>query len=269
MRQSEHIPRIRKRHATKRTNRTFLLLIYLFFTTVLVILFLRSPLSKVSEIEITGNELLRDETILSASGLQPDMPFFGIDTDEVEQQIEQLLAVDQANVDRDFPGRVRVEIQEYRNVAFLVGKNGRLLPLLENGKTLPADWDGVIDRPIVTSFKRDDLLEQLASELKSLDRGVAAKISEIQHWPSDTDPYRLRLYMKDGNEVHTSIRDFSQNMNWYPSFVRYLEEEGKSNGIVTLLDGKWFVPYEPSTTVKEEMEPEENAAGEETQHESP
>ena len=67
-------------------------------------------------------------------------------------------------------------------------------------------------------------------------------ISEIEPAGND-DPLRLKLYMRDGFEVQTSIRNFAKNMEWYPSFVANLKKEGNHEGIIMLLDGKWFVPY--------------------------
>ena len=86
--------------------------------------------------------------------------------------------------------------------------------------------DRVIDRPILRNWKDTAQFTQLGEELKKMDSSIRNEISEIEPDVKETDPQRLILYMKDGYEVHTSLRHFAKNMAWYPPFVANLKQEG-------------------------------------------
>lgn len=255
----ETIPQMQKGRK-KRGNKKLLWLLALFFTILLVVLFLRSPLNQIQEIIINGNELVTDSQILYTAGLELDMPYFGMDEDEVAEKISQLSAVSEVKVEKNFPGVVLLQIKEYERVAFLLRDSGQLIPVLENGMTLPLDenWPGMLDRPIIRDSISGNRLKELAGQLNQLDDRVLSRISEIAMDEEENDPNRLQLFMKDGFQVKTSITDFAENMSWYPSFVHYLNQEGKNTGVVTLLEGKWFVPYEEEIDTEAEDPGDEN-----------
>ncbi len=259
MHQMEKVPQLKKVRK-KRGNKKLLWLLTLFFTILLVVLFLRSPLNQIHEIIINGNHLVTDNQILHTAGLELDMPYLGVDEDEVVEKIRQLSAVSEVKIEKHFPGVIILQIKEHERVAFLLKDNGLLIPVLENGTTLPLDedWSGMIDRPIIRDNINSNRLKQLAAQLYQLDDRVLSRISEIGIDEQENDPDRLQLFMKDGFQVKTSITDFAENMSWYPSFVHYLNQEGKNAGIVTLLEGKWFVPYEDDLDTEAEDPDDEN-----------
>lgn len=246
MQNIKRVPPLKTARARRKTNKRVIFLVYLFFVSLLVILFLRSPLNKIHEITVNGLDLLTKDEVISQSGMALDMPFLGVDTGEAENLIRNLSPIMEVKVEKDFPGKILIEVKEYKRVGFLLENSGKLVPFLANGKTLPdrADRLTMIDKPIIREFASKDLLTELAGELGKLEEGILDRISEIEHQPVESDPYRLRLFMKDGFEVRTSIRKFAENMSWYPTFVSNWEKEGTEKGIFMLLEGKWFVPYQ-------------------------
>lgn len=247
MNEMERVPTLSKepKRKKKRSNRIILALGWIFFLGLSTMMFLRSPLSKVDLIEVTGVQLLDSSQIVQLSKVQKGDSFFTVNSSGIEQTIRALPEVKEAQVTRHFPGNVSIQITEYEHVAFLMENEKKLIPILENGTRLEKRlWnDRVIDRPILRSWKDALQLPKLSEELKKLDKGLLNQISEIEPDVEADDPQRLILYMKDGFEVHTSIRHFAKNMAWYPSFVANLKQEGNRKGIIMLLDGKWFIPY--------------------------
>lgn len=247
MDEMERVPTLTKEPKRKRrkTNRIILTLGWIFFLGLCTMMFLRSPLSKVDQIEVTGVKLLEPSQIVQISKLQKGDSFFTVRPSDIEQAIIALPEVKEAEVTRHFPGNVSIEVTEYEHVSFMMGNDKKIIPILENGTRLENRlWnDRVIDRPILRNWKDPLQLPKLGEELKKLDKGLLNQISEIEPDLEADDPQRLILYMKDGYEVHTSIRHFAKNMAWYPSFVANLKQEGNQKGIIMLLDGKWFIPY--------------------------
>jgi cell division protein FtsQ len=246
----KRIPALTKKTQKRRkVNRFFLALGLLFFLGICLVLFLRSPLSKVDTIEVTGNELLSKDQVIQFSKVTTGQSFFTVNVDQIKSSLETLPEVKSALIERHFPGKVTITIKENNRVAFLMENNNKIIPVLENGRPLEnRPWnDRLIDKPLIRHWANSSLLPQLCSELIQLEPAVVNSISEIEP-DGQSDSLNLKLFMKDGYEVHTSIRHFSQNMDWYPSFVGSLKQEGKPRGIIMLFDGKWFVPNEVKKT---------------------
>src|SRR5690606_8369247 len=102
-------------------------------------------------------------------------------------------------------------------------------------------WKEQVNHPILSDWPTKDGLDELTNELGKLSLAVRNRMSEIKLTPIVSDPYRLVVYMMDGYEVRTSIRNFAENMAWYPHYVQLAQEEGELEGIFYLLDGKWYI----------------------------
>ncbi|WP_164984853.1 cell division protein FtsQ/DivIB [Ammoniphilus sp. CFH 90114] len=242
----ERVPALTKEHKTKKRGRSIIKTLGWFFLFGLcVLIFLRSPLSKIDIITIRGNEMIQESEISEKSGIKKGDSYFSIDAEEIKLVLETIPEIREAEVTREFPGHVFIDIKEHRHVAFMMEHNNKIVPVLENGIRLENRlWnDRVIDKPILREWEDDALLPKLCEELMKLEPLVLHAISEIEPARLE-DPQRLVLYMKDGYEVHTSVRHFAKNMSWYPSFVANLKQEGKEKGMIMLLDGKWFIPYD-------------------------
>ncbi|HJV44817.1 MAG TPA: FtsQ-type POTRA domain-containing protein [Bacillota bacterium] len=248
MQEMERVPALNTNRKKRRVNRFLLFLGWVFFLGLSTLLFLRSPLSKIDTIDVIGSNTLENTQIMEASGLSIGQSFFTINKNQILQAISALPEVKNVDLSRKFPGKVTIHVEENQRMAFLVDAQYKIIPVLENGTQLEnRPWnDRFIDKPLIRNWKDDSLLPKLMDEMKNLNPTVLNSISEIS--PADgEDPLRLVLYMKDGYEVQTSIRHFAQNMEWYPSFVMNLKHEGNTDGIIMMLDGKWFVPYKKPT----------------------
>src|SRR5690606_32496335 len=83
----QRIPQVKQPKPKRKGNRKLIALVFLFFLTLLAVLFYRSPYSKVSEIVVTGNELYSAEQIVAASGLHTGMQFFNVWTSRVKENL--------------------------------------------------------------------------------------------------------------------------------------------------------------------------------------
>lgn len=249
----DRIPRIKQPTKKSRGNKVFILLLLLFFIVIILFLYFQSPLSKLSEVEISGNTIVGQEQLLQQAKLTIGMSFFNFKKSEVKKTLEQMVEIEQVEVERVFPNKLKLGVTEYPLVAYWF-KDNQLFPILSSGHILfHRSWlNKRVDRPILSGWAHKEGLVELSDELSKLPLSVRERISEISLTPIVSDPYRLTLYMVDGNEVRTSIRKFAENMAWYPNMVEQAEAEGKQEGIFYLLDGKW---YEDPT---QSMQPEED-----------
>ncbi|WP_017471803.1 cell division protein FtsQ/DivIB [Amphibacillus jilinensis] len=231
----ERIPKL-KEARRKKTNRRLIFYLCLFFVLISIVVYLQSPLSYVSEINVAGQEYVSIEEIIEYSRLSNDDNIWGFRTSDIEDNIKELPEIKDAEVRRILPNHIKITVDELDKVAYL--NEGRYVyPLLENGKTLESfritDWQG--DAPLLFNFNDQEYLTMLTEQLVQLPSFIVSHISEIYWEPSDTNPFILRMFMTDGFEVVTSIRNFSANMSSYPSIVSQLDDVG--DGIIEIGEG--------------------------------
>ncbi|MDQ0339224.1 cell division protein FtsQ [Caldalkalibacillus uzonensis] len=234
----ERIPKL-KEFRRQRANRQFILLAILFFMVILIVIYFQSPLSRLGSIGVENNQLVERERLLEQAELKEGMSYFDFRTEEVADKLASLPEIKEATVQRELPNRLHITVEEHPVVAFWL-QDESLFPVLANGHILDKPWEGErIAQPILNGWPHQEGVTELSRELEKLSPAVTDLISEIVLTPAASDPYRLTLYMVDGYEVRTTIRQFSQQMSWYPHIREELREDNQHGGTIYLLDGTW------------------------------
>lgn len=239
----DRIPQIKNQRPKRKANRKLLFLLTVFFLAILIVLFVRSPYSKVSQIRVSGNEVYSEQQIVAASGLTIGMQFLNVWQSSVQENESKLAGIKQVTIDRQFPGIINLNVVEHRRVAFYFTPDGNQKLLLENGLVIPETRPGerVVDRPLVRSWNSAPLLIPLAKSLSQLSVALLSEISDIALTPTAYDKERITLYMRDGNEVRTIIHMIDSRLPWYPSIAKELPKDEK--GVVFMLESTWFSKY--------------------------
>lgn len=254
------IPKIKPPVQRKKTNKRFLIFLCLFFLTILCILYIQSPLSKLEHIEVDGHYILSEEEIVRLSKVQLGMFIFNFDPQKVEERLTQITEIKTAIVHRKFPNKLLIEVKEHSVIAYWLDDN-KFFPVLSSGHILKnREWSNrPVNQPIFNQWPHKEGVVELSNELSKLHSSITTKISEIVLYPTISDPYRLRIFMSDGYEVRSTIRNFSENMSWYPHFVQQLQAEEKTEGVINLFEGKW---YEDPSQLKESEQDSVTPGGE-------
>lgn len=257
----ERIPQVKQQRPRRRGNRKLVFLLVLFFLIVLIIVFIRSPYSKVQEIQVFGNDIYLSDQIIEQSGLVKGMQFLNVWESSVQRNLKSFEGIKEVTVTRSFPGVIQLHVTEWKRVAFWNGQDGSRYPLLENGFVLKQVnfAQRVVDRPLISSWPSPELLPNLAKSLAKLSPPVLGEISDIALTPTVYDKQRVTLFMRDGNEVRSVIYKLDKMLNWYPSIVKELPQGSK--GVLSMFEQPWFVPYGASG----EAVPLENTEGQSEQ----
>ncbi|MFC4320270.1 cell division protein FtsQ/DivIB [Litchfieldia salsa] len=239
----DRIPKLKQKRKQK-ANRRITITIICFFFMVITVVYLQSPLSKVSSITINGNQHVSDENLIKLSGLSDRTSFWKINKNDVVANLVQHEEIRSAVAKRKLPNHVVIEVEELRRVAY-VSDEGQVYPVLENGKTLKAldDTGQAVDAPFLVNWNDGDIVE-LATELKKLPLGIANSISEIHHTPDDSDRLHITLFMNNGYEVSVTLRGFAEKMLAYPTVIRELDPTLK--GVIHLDVVPFFREYKLS-----------------------
>ena len=249
----DRIPTLKARRR-KRTNKKFSILLFLFVSTILVVLYFQSPYSQIQTIKVSGAHLIPEEKYIEQSTLNIGQSMWSFKESDVAKKIEKNDWIASVKVKRNWFTEVDIQVDEYKKVGYEEIAD-KLHIVLENGKNMEAIGQVVpMDGPIFSGFTKEKMKSRLIKELKSLDTAVLTTISQINYTPTDNDAYSIQVFMNDGNEVQAIIPSFAEKMNYYPSIVSQLEPG--VNGVIDLEVGSFFQPYQEVYTPLVEEEPE-------------
>ncbi|WNR46445.1 cell division protein FtsQ/DivIB [Paenibacillus roseipurpureus] len=229
-----------------RTNRKLLVLLLLFFMTVLIILFFQSSLSKISQVEIEGNELLAPDTVGQASQLKVGDRFFAVSSSTIGNRIAALPMVKHVEVKKSFPGVIRIHVEEYPKVAFQVDAQGKKYAILADASfiALPAGSSIPLDMPILSGWNDQDPNKlALCKALDTIPKSALSDISEIKPDPSESYPDKIKLYTRSQYEVFTTISYLPDKIDNLPGYIASLQENHIMSGAITMLEAEYHTPF--------------------------
>ncbi|WP_227935728.1 cell division protein FtsQ/DivIB [Alkalihalobacillus deserti] len=249
---NERIPSL-KEQRKQRANRRLLFFLSFFFLLLMLMVYFQSPLSHVRNVIVESNHFVSDEPIIKLSGIDNGTSMWNLDKDKIKERLLSHKEIANVSVNRHFPNTVSVEVQEYARIGYLY-RDDKYFPILETGqylKELPKH-EFPSDAPLLIDFSQGEELAELSAELQKVSSQLIERISEIFYRPSESDSLSIVLFMTDGIEVHTSIRDFSGNVASYPSIVEELDANKK--GILHMRMSPYFEEFKTEEETASESE---------------
>ncbi|OPH47519.1 hypothetical protein BC351_09975 [Paenibacillus ferrarius] len=236
-----------------RTNRKLLIFLFIFFAILLVILFFQSSLSRVSAIEVQGNELMTSEAIGQASQIAVGDRFFAVSSATIQQRIASMPMVKSAEVKKHFPGIIRIAVEEFPKVAFQIAADGKKQAVLADGAVvqLAAGSSIPLDMPILTGWTDGDPNKAaLCKVLGEIPESALSDISEIKPDPSESYPDKIKLYTRSQFEVYTTIAYLPEKIDNLPAYIASLQEDHITSGVIKMLEVEYHAPFDPNEEPK-------------------
>lgn len=242
----ERMPVLREERKRGRGSRKLLFFLVLLFITLLAVLFFRSSLSKIAQIEIVGNTALTAEEIGQASGISNGHNFFGFRSAAVEQRVKQLQAVESVEVRKKFPGSIRITVQEYPRVAFQIRPTGEKEMLLSNGLAVPVtDKTIVVDKPILSGWDDGNPWKlKLCETLRKIPDKTLSEISEIKPSPTKTYEDKIKMYTRSQFEVYTTVTYLPDKILYLEEMIQQMADKEVDSGVFELLEANTHIPFE-------------------------
>jgi cell division protein FtsQ len=252
----ERIPKL-KQIRKKKANRRMLLLLSIFFSLILFVVYLQSPLSKVAEIHVRGSSLMTKQEIIEQSGLKTGSNIWAAGKAEAETALLKDDRIRKAVVTTGFPNELIISVVEQEEIAYSAQKGG-LYPVLQNGKILSEPVSGApLQLPILYDFKEGKALDLFAEAAQTLPNEVFNTISEVYYDPKKNDSLHIKAFMTDGFEVSATLSTFAEKMVYYPSISTQLNPDVK--GVIDIEVGSYFKAYDPAQQQEAGKEAEEEA----------
>ncbi|WP_274651850.1 cell division protein FtsQ/DivIB [Paenibacillus humicola] len=235
----EKVPVLREPVRKRRSGKKLLAVLLLLFIVILSVMFFHSSISKISSVDVEGEQVLSVESIKQAAGVKAGDAFFGISASAIERRVKTLKPVESVEVVKTFPGKIGITVREFPVVAFELSKKGELSAVLSNGVDVPATANLVADKPVLTGWQDNDPVKaQLAKQLAAIPPESLADFSEIIPDPSKSYPDRIKIYTRTRFEVITAA-------SLLPSKIAMLNgvTQQQEPGIVTLLLADKWAPF--------------------------
>lgn len=162
--------------------------------------------TKIKNIYIYGNNILKDQEIIELAKIENYPSFYKTFSINIRKNIEKNPIVKEVKVKKRFFNVLKIYVTEY--VPLVIKDNKTIL---ENGIAI----DKIIPKvPTLTNMNNDEVYNLLLNELIKLDAIEKNQISQIIYSPSEYDNTRFLLYMNDGNHIYININKF-KNLDYY------------------------------------------------------
>jgi cell division protein FtsQ len=244
----ERLPAIKKQKPqASRGSKKLLIFLVLFFFTLLCVLFFQSSLSKITSIEIEGQELIPAENVGQAISVKKGDHFFAVSSSTIEKQVMALKMVESATVVKHFPGIIHVQIKEYDRVAYQFDSNNQPQAILADGSiiNIANQQNFTLDKPILSGWREDDLLKiKLCQTLAAIPPSYLTDISEIKPDPTASYPDRIKMYTRSQFEVITAIGYLPEKLKYLNDYISNLKENKIQTGVLKLLEADTHAPFD-------------------------
>ncbi|RKS74506.1 cell division protein FtsQ [Actinomadura pelletieri DSM 43383] len=160
---------------------------------------LGSRLLVVRHVEVTGSALAPRDRIVAAAGVDLGTPMARLGTGAVRERVERLREVESAEVERDWPGTVRIVVRERVPVA-VVERGGRYHQVdrhgvvVADGESRPA---GLPTLTVASPGPSDRTSLAALAVLSGLPEQMRGKLSEV----AATEPDTVTLHLRGGQTV--------------------------------------------------------------------
>ncbi|WP_430609854.1 cell division protein FtsQ/DivIB [Enterococcus sp. DIV0876] len=223
---ADRLPNL-KHYRNRLLIRRLALIIGILMVPLLVVLYFVSPLSRLTEVTVKGNQDVSQEEIIVDSDLtiNEDLwPQF-LGRNKREAAIEKAIPrIKQATISLVGLNHFEISVQEYEEVA-LLAQDDTYAAILENGVVLSETSDQPIEGlPILEDFTDETQIKAVLTAYQKLSQELQDGISQIKSTPRESNTELLTLFMNDGNQIIVNISNMASQMQYYPQIASDLKE---------------------------------------------
>lgn len=220
-----------KKIVKRKKLRVFRLLLLLFVIAIISFFVYLYVTTNTQNIIIKGNNYISDEEVLQETDLKNYPSFILTMPSKIQKKLAKNKYIKSVKVRRKFYHTFEITIKEY-DVLF---KNDTLNKyVLDNKQEITSDLEFRVPR--LVNYTPDKKYSSLIENMKSVDKSILGKISEISYQPNEFDKDRFLLLMDDGNSVYLTLTKFEM-INYYNEVLGQLEGR---RGILYLDSGNHF-----------------------------
>lgn len=214
----------------------------------------------VKEITVSGNEKISDKEILQRSGLRPGESSIFFFEDSVESDIMKNPWIRGVNVQKEFPKRVHIVIEEEKVYCLVIGSDGKPHYLSGTGKILgTAKFDEGLDFPVLIGdgIKDSDLLEEALLILDLSSKSSVLDWSEISEIHLDKI-YGIDIYTTDRRRIVFDRSDVYRKWRKLESIIKHADSLGLKQAYINISSGDMGVVNFEAPVIRPEVQDKED-----------
>jgi cell division protein FtsQ len=245
------LPSLKEDKPVKKMSRKITVILLLLFLALLAVIFFRSSVSRITEINFQGIKYSTREELLAHSGIEVGGQFFASSAHSVQESLKELKTVQEATVVKKFPGVVNITVEEFPAVAYELDQQGSLEAILSSGAAVRVNETGIaVEKPILTNWEADDPYKaKLCQALAVIPNELTSDISEILPSPTLSFPDRIKLYTRSHFEVITAISLLKDKVEYLNQVI-----ETEQPGLIKMLEADTYVPFVGENEDKEDIQ---------------
>lgn len=201
------------------------------------------PVSLLSSITVSGNHLISDEKIQATSKLTLGdriLPQYQNRQTAIQNIKKANPGIQSATIKWTSLTRLSVEVVEYKVVGYMLKEDMYYHPVLSNGAVLDTGERQVKQGTLIfKDFEDFKLLADVAKQSSQLPKSVKKQIDDITSQPTDDNPWKVVVKMKDGNTVYVQ-GDHLSKLKYYPQ----IKEQLNGQDIIDMEAGIYAYPSE-------------------------
>ncbi|WP_231922643.1 cell division protein FtsQ/DivIB [Megamonas hypermegale] len=173
----------------------------------MLIFIINSPLLKIGYVKVTGNSYLPREDVLQIARIKEPLNIFSVQTDVIQDYLQNDLRIDTAKVWRDFPNCLNIEITERLPVAVMncnygyvnLDKNSVVIDIYTDAKKIqkPVITGMVLQDVYIGDSINDDTVKKILVYLGLLNNEVLSQIRQV----NIADKEHIELYTVKGTKI--------------------------------------------------------------------
>lgn len=216
------------------------------FIGVLIILFvvyLLTPLSKISKIEVVNNTVYSDAQIIKIANVNDGDLTLLHPSFLIKNNLNNSHLFKGVKVKKNIFNNVTIDVDEAKPVLYMKVK-GKDVFYDENDNEIVFEPSDALKQksriPELTNLKNDKLKEEIIKKLSELDPSVLTLISQINHKPQKYDDQYFEFIMSGSKKIfiHSSLNDiikvgsnyhnFAANTKYECTVIEFINSENKA-----------------------------------------
>ena len=187
--------------------------------------------TKIKNIYIYGNCLLKDQEIISLAQISDYPSFYKTSSRSIKNNIKKSPYIKDVKIEKKFFNVLKIHIKEY--IPLFIMNN---YIILDNFSKAP-----IIDikLPIASNINDEEILKKFVLAFLKVKANIRGNISEIIYSPTEYDKTRFLFYMDDGNHIYINTGKI-ENINYYDEIYPTLNNK---KGTLYLDSGNHFVVF--------------------------
>ncbi|CAM2823785.1 cell division protein FtsQ/DivIB [Fructilactobacillus fructivorans] len=226
------IPGIR-RQQRRQLIKGFLPILLAFSIIALISLYFVLPYSRISEIKVQTDRQLADANINKQIPFQAGDSLFMVKRNQSKAQ--QYVLNHNAEVKKiDFVfthhNQLNVKVMGYSDPEYAL-RNGKYYPVYPSGNisNQAVKIKKLDDVCVLSGFNQKEEIKNVLKQYKNIKPPIRNQIKELQSATTKSNPERIKIVMKDGNEVYVKTSTMAEKMAYYPSIAKTLKQKSVIN----------------------------------------